>query len=110
MRTIGDKKLYEARSEVAKALSHPTRLKIVDLLAEEKKLCVQDFTDRLETSQSTTSKHLKILLQAGVVGREKSGLKNYYSLEVPCIAGFFDCLDQILRGKYLDKQDELNLG
>ncbi len=109
MRTIGSEELYEIRAEVAKSLSHPLRLKIIDLLSSEDELCVQDLTARLEASQSSISKHLKILRQSGIVGRESEGLKNYYSLRVPCVAGFFDCLDEILREEYLDRSDRLNL-
>ena len=109
VRTIGSEELYEIRAEVAKSLSHPLRLKIIDLLSSEDELCVQDLTARLEASQSSISKHLKILRQSGIVGRESEGLKNYYSLRVPCVAGFFDCLDEILREEYLDRSDRLNL-
>jgi len=109
VRTIESGKLYEIRAEVAKSLSHPLRLKIIDLLSSEDELCVQDLTVRLEASQSNISKHLKILRQAGILSRESEGLKNYYSLRVPCVAGFFDCLDEILREEYMDKSDRLDL-
>ncbi|GEM_PF-787657 len=108
-RTIKNNKLYEARAEVASALSHPLRLKIVDILATEEKMCVQDFTYTLEASQSSISKHLKILLQVGILRRKSEGIKNYYFLNVPCITEFFSCLDQVLKENYQRKKDSFDL-
>ncbi len=109
MKTIDNSELYEARAEVASAFSHPLRLKIIDLLAEEGEMCVYEFTDCLDASQSSISKHLKILRQAGILERKSQGLKNYYALRVPCTVNFFDCLDQVLQEDYKKKRDSLDL-
>lgn len=109
MKTIDNSELYEARAEVASAFSHPLRLKIIDILAAEEEMCVGDFTDRLEASQSSVSKHLKILRQAGILERKSEGLKNYYKLRVPCTANFFECLDQVLQEDYKRRKDSLDL-
>ena len=109
MKTIDNSELYEARAEVARAFSHPLRLKIIDLLAEEGEMCVCEFTDCLDASQSSISKHLKILRQAGILERKSQGLKNYYALRVPCTVNFFDCLDQVLQEDYKKKRDSLDL-
>jgi ArsR family transcriptional regulator, arsenate/arsenite/antimonite-responsive transcriptional repressor len=61
-----------------KALSDPNRIKIVKLL-QHKMLCVCELQGALGISQSTVSKHLKILEDAGLVSLKKEGLwVNYY--------------------------------
>lgn len=102
-------KIYQARAEVAGALAHATRLKIVDLLAEEGEYCVCELTEILEVSQSTVSKHLRILRENGLVESQKEGLKVYYKLKVPCINEFFSCLDRILKQEMEKRREELGL-
>jgi ArsR family transcriptional regulator len=45
---------------------------------------------------STVSKHLSVLRNAGLVDDRKEGLKVYYRLRVPCVAKFFECVDEVL--------------
>ncbi len=59
--------------KVMKALSDPTRVKILKLL-QHRTLCVCELQDALQVAQSTTSKHLKILEEAGLVVFRKDGL------------------------------------
>lgn len=101
------KKLFEARAEVAKALSHPLRLKIVDILDGEE-FCVSELEDEIvDASQSVISRHLSILKKAGLIKARKDGLNNYYSLRVTCVTGFFSCLDQVLEKDLEEKQKGL---
>jgi DNA-binding transcriptional ArsR family regulator len=86
---------YNRRSHVIKALSHPSRLYIVDKLAE-RAYCVNELTSLIGSEMSTVSKHLGVLKNAGVVKDEKRGASVYYSLRVPCILNFFKCADAVL--------------
>ena len=64
--------------KVMKALSDPNRVKILKLL-EHKKMCVCELQGALGIAQSTVSKHLRILEEAGLVDYQKDGLwVNYY--------------------------------
>ncbi len=64
-----------------KALSDPTRLRIVSMLAADgAELCACDIESAFELSQPTISHHLKLLRTAGLVSAEKRGLWVYYSL------------------------------
>lgn len=63
-----------------KALSEPSRICIVRLLFSEK-LDVQTISLRLNISEYNTSKHLRILKEAGLVQVEKSGKQRFYSLQ-----------------------------
>lgn len=65
--------------KVMKALSDPNRVKIVKLL-QRKVLCVCEIKEALGLAQSTASKHLKILEEAGLVNYTKDGLWVNYHL------------------------------
>jgi ArsR family transcriptional regulator len=58
---------------VMKAVSDPTRVKILKIL-ERRMMCVCELQTALGAAQSTTSKHLKILENAGLVDSRKDGL------------------------------------
>ena len=67
--------------KVMKALSDPNRVKIVKML-QQKLMCVCEIQEALGISQSSVSKHLKILEEAGLVDFHKDGLwVNYYLTE-----------------------------
>lgn len=90
-----NRKLFEFRAEVLRAMAHPTRLAIVDFLKDGEK-CVCNIIDYLGEKQSNVSKHLSILRNAGIVDTRKEGLNVYYSLKIPCALNFFCCVDDIL--------------
>ncbi|MDY6910538.1 MAG: metalloregulator ArsR/SmtB family transcription factor [Thermodesulfobacteriota bacterium] len=64
---------------VMKALSDPSRVKIMKLL-QRRQLCVCELTAGLGLAQPTVSKHLKILEEAGLVTSTKEGLWVNYRL------------------------------
>jgi ArsR family transcriptional regulator len=64
---------------VMKALSDPNRVRVVKLLQKEE-LCVCEIQDVLGLAQSTVSKHMKILEDAGLVERKRQGTWMIYSL------------------------------
>ena len=59
--------------KVMKALSDPARVKILKML-QHKTMCVCEIQSALDKAQSTTSKHLKILEDAGLITYQKDGL------------------------------------
>jgi len=65
--------------KVMKALSDPNRVKMVKLL-QRRVLCVCEIQEALGLGQSTTSKHLKILEEAGLITYLKEGLWVNYRL------------------------------
>ena len=71
----------EELTEVFKALSATTRLRLVRLLGEhEGALCVNALARRLDVSQSAVSQHLRILRQTGLVKSERRGSSVHYLL------------------------------
>ncbi|HVP13163.1 MAG TPA: metalloregulator ArsR/SmtB family transcription factor [Phycisphaerae bacterium] len=87
---------YEARARVAKALAHPSRLRLLDAI-KQKPMCVCELTDLMGADQSTVSKHLAILKNAGLVECHKEGLVTRYRVRCTCLDGFFGCIENVLR-------------
>ena len=65
--------------KVMKAVSDPSRVKILKML-QRRVMCVCEIRTALGTAQSTASKHLKILEEAGLIGSLKDGLWVNYAL------------------------------
>ena len=60
-------------------LANPIRITLIDLLARAGgKVCVCDLEASVPVKQPTVSHHLKLLLQSGLISREKRGLWSYY--------------------------------
>lgn len=72
----------EANASLFKALSDPSRVRIVSLLARnDGPICVCDLTAALGLSQPTVSHHLKKLVHAGLLRREQRGVWAHYDLD-----------------------------
>jgi ArsR family transcriptional regulator len=66
-------------ANVARALSDPVRVQLVDVLRKHAgRVCVCELVPLFDLSQSTVSHHLRVLRDAGIVGYEKQGLWAYY--------------------------------
>lgn len=67
---------------VFKALADPNRLRLLSIVkaGASGEACVCDLTEPLGLGQPTVSHHLKILVEAGLLNREKRGTWAYYSL------------------------------
>ncbi|GAB3534985.1 metalloregulator ArsR/SmtB family transcription factor [Arthrobacter tecti] len=65
-----------------KAIADPNRLRLLSLISAGKdhEACVCDLTEPLDLGQPTVSHHLRILVDAGILNREKRGVWAYYSL------------------------------
>jgi ArsR family transcriptional regulator len=65
-----------------RAIADPSRLRLISLLASRPggEACVCDLVEPVGLSQPTVSHHLKLLFEAGLLGREKRGLWVYYRL------------------------------
>lgn len=61
--------------------------------------CVCDLVHAVGLGWSTTSKHLDVLREAGIVSSDKRGQKIFYRLELACVADFVDCLDKARLGR-----------
>lgn len=97
-----NKRVYEERAKIIKALAHPGRLIMVDALADGEK-CVCELRELVGSDMSTVSKHLSVMKEAGIVVDRKVGLQVFYSLRCPCIVSFFDCIEAVMKSNAEDK-------
>lgn len=67
-------------TNVFKALSDETRLQMLGLLLKEGELCVCDFVDVLDISQSKASRHLRHLVNAGLLDDRRAGTWVYFRI------------------------------
>ena len=92
------KELNADRLEIAanmlKAIAHPMRIAILKHLEEGKKLTVTEIHELLEIEQSTTSHHLGILKDKGVLCSKREGKNTYYYLKYDILSQIVDCLSR----------------
>ena len=86
----------EMIADVLKALAHPIRLGVVELLAHDERTCTQLYKE-LGCSQSMLSQQLKILCQQGLVSIRKEGTLKYCALKNPDFLKLFDCMHRHVR-------------
>lgn len=84
----------ELLARALKAIADPARLRLVSIVASSSsgEVCVCDFTEPVGLSQPTVSHHLKVLVDAGILAREKRGTWAYFSL----VPGALDSLAGML--------------
>lgn len=70
----------ETLAELAWAVAHPARVRIVRLLLSKKACICGEIVDSLPLAQSTVSQHLKILKQSGLIQGEVDGPKVCYCI------------------------------
>jgi ArsR family transcriptional regulator len=94
-------RLMEMKAEVFAAVGQPVRLAIVELLAAGP-MCVCDIAAKVHAERSNVSRHLAVLVQAGVLSCTKQGLKMIYTLERPCILDAVKCVEKVIRQRITD--------
>ncbi len=83
----------EKASKILKAMAHPVRVAILNLLSESKELSVTEIYQTLNIEQSTTSHHLGILKDKGVLNSKRSGNNSYYFLQDHNLKHLISCLN-----------------
>jgi len=86
----------KARSQVLKALAHPTRVLLVDALRSGEK-CVMELLRIADVDGSTMSRHLERLRDAGILESRKEGQRVFYRLASPCVLAALDCAMEVFR-------------
>jgi DNA-binding transcriptional ArsR family regulator len=89
------KKAFELHAEALKALAHPLRLEIVDLLYKNE-LCFSDILASTGGLKSNLSQHLSIMAGSGLLQVRKDSRCNYYSLSSLKVAKACQLLREVL--------------
>jgi len=93
----------EIRAKIIKAMAHPVRLMMIDLLKTGEHSFSQIF-DLFKLDKSTVSKHLLVLKEAGILSSRKEGIDMIYRLDVPCIFDFFGCVTAVIESNVKKQQ------
>jgi DNA-binding transcriptional ArsR family regulator len=86
-----DKELATRAADVLKAVAHPIRLQIVELL-EDGELCVGSIADALGDKQAIISQQLNIMKSRGIVATRREGAKVFYHIEDTKVIKVLSCV------------------
>lgn len=104
--------LLKAKSDILKALAHPTRIQILELLREGER-CVCEIMAELGLEQSNASQHLGVLRKEDLVGSRKDGLRVNYWVKHKGVFAILEATEKLLKDR-IDKTatllDELRPG
>lgn len=83
MKTHFDKSFLEDATETLRAIAHPIRMAMIDLLFNQGAMTVTDIYSRLQIEQAIASHHLRILKNKGILKVERDGKNSIYALADP---------------------------
>jgi DNA-binding transcriptional ArsR family regulator len=98
--------LYEKEAEIAGAISHPLRVAILDFLKDGDQ-CVCDIAEFVGSERSNISKHLAVMVNAGLLEYHKEGLNVIYSLKCKCFIDFFACAAKVVKQQAMENEKML---
>lgn len=87
---------YRQVARIHRALANEARLMIIECL-KDREHTVSELTKLIGLDQSTVSKHLSILLTAGILDNRKQANNVYYRLLIPCVMDMFSCTSKVLK-------------
>lgn len=86
------------------ALSHPTRIEILQLLKSKGEMCVCEIVEELKKDQSNVSRHLNALRAAGVVEFRGEGARSLYKVRDKDVDKILDIVKSILHAQVKEEQ------
>ena len=84
----------ERAANMLRAIAHPMRIAILNFLEDGKKRSVTEIYEKIGIEQSTTSHHLGILKDKGVLNSNREGKNTYYSIRHNKLSTLIDCINQ----------------
>lgn len=102
---MNGKKIFELHADVCKALGHPLRIEVIDLL-QENELCFSDILEVTGGLKSNLSQHLSIMTKKGILKMRRDGQCNYYTLSTKKVAQACQLMREVLIDN-LNKHKEL---
>jgi ArsR family transcriptional regulator len=89
------------------AAGHPIRLAVLDFLKDGEQ-CVCDIAEHVGAGRSNVSRHLAVMLKAGLLEQRKDGLRMMYSLRCRCIPDFLSCVEEVLKERLAETRSLLS--
>lgn len=87
---LSDERLERA-AECLRTLSHPVRLRMVELLLSGR-YTVGELAEKCGVLQHVASEHLRLMQHCRLLGREKEGRKTFYTVAEPGLAAIMQCI------------------
>jgi ArsR family transcriptional regulator len=103
-----NKFVYEKQAEILKAMAHPLRIAVLDFLRDQEQ-CVCDIAKHVDSERSNVSRHLSLMVKAGILESRKEGLKVFYQLKAPCVLDFLSCVNNCLKEQAKETKDLLRI-
>jgi ArsR family transcriptional regulator len=91
---MAHKSVSDLRVKILSALSDPVRLELLEFLADGER-CVCEILPAFQRSQSTISKHLNILYEAGILERRIDGKRTVYLIKDPQVFEIIRLVDSL---------------
>lgn len=99
-------KINILQADICKALAHPTRIEILNLLRDGER-CVCEIFPELKVEQPNVSRHLSILKKEGILSSRKDGLKVIYRVNDDRIFQILDIITDMLRQHWKERNKAL---
>jgi ArsR family transcriptional regulator len=93
-----EERVYEMQARICKAFAHPTRLRLLDLIAQ-RELTVSELQAELGISTANVSQHLAVLRSAGVAATRREGKQIYCSIALPEVKSACSLIRDVLRAQ-----------
>ncbi len=90
--TLDQHKLEMAAGKL-RAISHPMRIAIIDMLQHEP-MCVTEIYERLDIDQASASHHLSILKNKEILVSHRKGKKIFYTLKHQTLSEILECINK----------------
>jgi len=98
--------LRNFKADFFKALSHPARIKILEMIRADE-LSVTELQDHLGIESSSVSQHLSVLRNKNIVGSRKSGTTVYYRIRDPEILELLEVARRIFNNHLVNARSTL---
>lgn len=102
---IKNKIIYEMQAGLCKALSHPLRIEVIDILRDGE-LCFTDILEKTGGLKSNLSQHLSVMTRSSLLKVRREGQCNYYSLASPKVTEACSLMHELL-GEHLKNQKSI---
>jgi DNA-binding transcriptional ArsR family regulator len=90
-------KIYITKLEAAasrmRAIAHPMRIAIIELLDTNEKMNVTEIYEKLNIEQACASHHLNILKNKGLLNSKRDGKNTIYSIKMTALSKIIDCIN-----------------
>jgi len=97
---------HDFQAEILKAIAQETRLSILELLRDGER-CVCEIFPEINYEQSNVSRHLNLMLKAGILTRRKDGLKIFYAIKHPEVLAIIDLAEALMKREVGSRHDLL---